>query len=182
MTAISPGLSREEVAAVVCQALADAGIEVVLSGGAVVSIYSDNEYESFDLDFICTGLARRLDEIMRWLGFRKEGRHWSHAESPFWVEFPGGPVQVGDAVVTAFAERRTACGTLRLLAPTECVMDRLAGYYHWNDAQCLAQAVAVAGRHPVDLPRIEAWSEREAASRKFESFLQGLERARGSLG
>jgi hypothetical protein len=180
MTRISRNLSREEMAALVCQTLGDAGIPVVLSGGAVVSIYSENEYESFDLDFVPTGLARKLDGAMTGLGFRKEGRHWTHPESPFWVEFPPGPAQVGDAIVTAFAERRTALGVLRLLAPTECVMDRLAGYYHWDDLQCLDQAVAVARRHEVDLARIEAWSEHEASQRKFAVFRERLERERSS--
>ena len=58
MTGPRPEHSREEVAALVCDALSRAEIPVVLSGGAVVSIYSDNEYESFDLDFIREGLAR----------------------------------------------------------------------------------------------------------------------------
>jgi hypothetical protein len=53
-------------------------------------------------------------------------------------------------------------------------MDRLAGFYHWNDAQCMEQAVAVAIRHPVDLDRIRDWSARESSSRKFEEFLARL--------
>jgi hypothetical protein len=178
MTRLSRDLTREEMAALVCHTLGEAGIPVVLSGGAVVSIYSENEYESLDLDFVLTGLARRLDGAMTGLGFRKEGRHWTHPESPFWVEFPPGPVQVGDTIVTAFAERRTALGVLRLLAPTECVMDRLAGYYHWDDLQCLDQALAVARRHDADLVRIEAWSEREASRRKFVVFRERLSRER----
>jgi len=68
-------MSREEVAAAVCQALEDAGIGVVLSGGAVVSLYSDEIYVSYDLDFIRTGIARRVDPAMRELGLRREGRH-----------------------------------------------------------------------------------------------------------
>lgn len=174
MTPIRRDLSREEVAAAVCDTLDRAGVSVVLSGGAVVSIYSDDEYESFDLDFVRTGLTGRVDAVMETLGFRREGRHWTHADTPYWVEFPPGPVQVGDAIVTEFAERRTPLGVLRLLAPTECVMDRLAAYYHWNDAQCLDQAVSVAGRHPIDLERIEAWSRREAALPKFQRFRDRL--------
>jgi len=174
------GLSREEAAARVCQALADDGIPVVLSGGAAVSIWSENQYESFDLDFIQTGLARRVDATMQRLGFRRQGRHWTHADSPFWVEFPPGPVQVGEAIVSEFASRRTATGVLHLLAPSECVMDRLSGYYHWSDLQCLDQAVAVSRRHEVDLGRIEAWSRREGAGRKFEVFRERLERARAA--
>jgi hypothetical protein len=111
---------------------------------------------------------------MTGLGFEKKSRHWTHPDSRFWVEFPPGPVQVGEAVVTEFAERRTPVGKLRLLRPTECVMDRLAGYYHWNDPQCLEQAVAVARRHPVDLDHVREWSAREAAVAKFETFLEAL--------
>jgi hypothetical protein len=95
---------------------------------------------------------------MQSLGFEKQGRHWVHPATRFWVEFPPGPVQVGDAVVLDFAERPTSVGPLRLLHPTECVMDRLAGYVHWNDRQCLDQAVAVARTQEVDLQRIESWA------------------------
>lgn len=179
MTEIRPNLSREEVAAVVCDALDQAGIEVVLSGGAVVSIYSDNEYESFDLDFIRIGLSRAMGPVMEALGFEKTGRHWKHAESDFWVEFPPGPVQVGELIVTEFSERRTPVGSLRILTPTDCVMDRLAGFYHWNDAQCLEQAVAVACRHPVDLDRIRDWSARESSSGRFEEFIARLAATKG---
>jgi hypothetical protein len=77
--------------------------------------------------------------------------------------------------VTEFAERRTGLGVLRLLAPTECVMDRLAGYYHWDDPQCLEQAVAVARRQVIDLPRVEAWSSREGSLGKFQLFRNRLE-------
>lgn len=176
MSIISRESTQEEVAAAVCDALSRAGISVVLSGGSVVSIYSENEYASYDLDFIPIGLARKVDAVMTALGFYKEGPDWRHPETDFWVEFPPGPVQVGDAVVTEFAERRTPVGVLRLLAPTECVMDRLAGYYHWDDAQCLDQALAVARRHPIDLERVEAWSAREGSRQKFRAFRERLER------
>ncbi|HTR76593.1 MAG TPA: hypothetical protein VMH39_00720, partial [Gemmatimonadaceae bacterium] len=29
--------------------------------------------------------------------------------------------------------KRVGAGTIRLLTPTQCVMDRLAAYFHWND-------------------------------------------------
>jgi hypothetical protein len=69
-------MSLEEPAALVCATLERHGIRAVLSGGSVVSIYSDNEYQSYDLDFVSTGLARRADPAMEELGFRREGRHW----------------------------------------------------------------------------------------------------------
>ncbi|MCG8587812.1 MAG: hypothetical protein MJE66_00825, partial [Proteobacteria bacterium] len=144
----------EEVAALVCSTLDRHGISVVLSGGSVVSIYSNAEYVSYDLDFVPTGLARKVDRAMESLGFVREQRHWRHPRSRYWVEFPAGPVAIGEETIRDFAERETAAGVLRLLHPTECVMDRLAWYLHGADAQCFEQAVQVAKRHPVDLSRI----------------------------
>jgi hypothetical protein len=60
--------SLEDLAALVCTTLEAHGISVVLSGGAVVSIYSDAEYVSYDLDFIPIGLARKADAAMESLG------------------------------------------------------------------------------------------------------------------
>jgi len=171
---IHAALVLEELAALVCSTLERHGVSVVLSGGSVVSIYSNNAYQSYDLDFIQTGLARKVDAAMEELGFTKQGRHWIHPESPYLVEFPPGPVMVGDARVTEFAERVTPLGVLRLLSPTECVMDRLAAYYHWNDPQGLDQAIAVATRHSIDLARIQRWSHSERAEPKYRDFVTRL--------
>jgi hypothetical protein len=176
VSAIHEEMTIEEVAARVCSTLAQHGIQVVLSGGAVVSIYSENRYESHDLDFVVVGLARKTDAAMQELGFRKEaGRHWIHPHTEYWVEFPAGPVAVGDEVVHDVAERRTAFGVLRLLPPTECVMDRLVWYYHDRDPQALDQALWVAQRHPVDLRRIEEWSLRERSEAQFREFVRRLD-------
>lgn len=172
--------SLMEVATIVCGALTEAGISVVLSGGAAVSIYSDNEYESYDLDFIPIGLARRVDATMESLGFARKQRHWVHPRTSYWVEFPGGPVAIGEEVIHDFAELRNRAGILRLLHPTECVMDRLSWFIHNADRQCLDQAVAVARRHPVKLKRVERWAENEgpSGSTGFREFRRRLREAR----
>jgi hypothetical protein len=179
--AIDEGSPLEDVAGLVCTALHESGISVVLSGGAVVSIYFDNEYESYDLDFIPTGLARRVDRVMESLGFDKQARHWVHPRTRFWVEFSSGPVAIGDEVIRDFAERRTPSGLLRLLHPTECVMDRLTWFIHNADRQCLDQAVQVALQHPIELERVERWATREGpnGSERFREFKTRLDDARG---
>jgi hypothetical protein len=179
MSRVSQSMTREEVAAVVCSTLERHGIEVVLCGGSVVSIYSGNEFESYDLDFIPTGLARRVDPAMQGLGFQKEGRHWRHPQTRYWVEFPPGPVAIGEMRVKKFDQRVTSHGTLRLLRPTECVMDRLAAYVHWNDRQGLEQAIAVARRHPVNLAEIERWA-RDEGTRASLAVAEFLERLRSA--
>ena len=175
MTEVHPEMTREELGGLVCETLSRHGITVVLSGGAAVSIYSHNEYESDDLDLIHAGLAKRVDFAMEELGFQKEtGRHWKHPNTRLWIEFPPGPVTVGNEIVTEFSERETSFGALRILPPTECVMDRLAHYFHFDDPQALDQAIAVAKRHSVDLARIEEWSRREASENKFTAFVTRL--------
>jgi len=179
VTSISDEMTLEEVAALVCATLDRHGIRAVLGGGAVVSIYSHNEYPSKDLDFIIEGISNRVAPAMQELGFTKHvGRHWTHPRTEYWVEFPPGPVQVGDAIVKKHAEITTPYGVLRLLAPTECVMDRLAAYFHWKDPQGLEQALCVALRSDVELGRIEAWSKREGATEKFRQFSSELESRR----
>lgn len=169
--------SLENLAALVCTALANDGIEVVLSGGSVVSIYSDSEYVSYDLDFIPIGLSRRVDRVMTSLGFEPRQRHWRHPRSPYWVEFPVGPVAIGEETIHEFAERETPVGRLRLLRPTECVMDRLTWFIHAADRQCLEQAVRVATLHPIDLPRVKRWASNEGpnAATRFGEFVRRLD-------
>ncbi|MDH3686192.1 MAG: hypothetical protein OEP95_08190, partial [Myxococcales bacterium] len=116
------------------------------------------------------------------LGFEKTRRHWTHPKSRYWVELPPGPVAIGEETIRNFAKRETRSGTLRLLAPTECVMDRLAWYFHDADTQCLEQAVKVATRHPVDLERIERWARGEwpHGEKRFREFEQRLGESAGA--
>ena len=174
---INEDSSLEEIATLVCSRLEADGISVVLSGGAAVSIYSENAYESYDLDFIPIGLARRVDRTMEALGFKKQQRHWVHPQNSYWVEFPAGPVTIGEEVIHDFAERHGPSGTLRILHPTDCVMDRLTWYFHNADRQCFDQALQVAQRHPINLARIERWAsnERPHGAERFQEFRDLLE-------
>lgn len=156
----------------VSQALATAGIDAVLSGGAVVSIYTRNEYESGDLDFISTADTGRIATAMNALGFEREGRMFTHPHTNLFVEFPPGPLAIGEELIrsTEVEVRKTAKGTIRLLTPTQCVMDRLAAYFHWGDLQSLDQALMVSKKQKIHLTKIEVWAKREGMLEKFEEF------------
>ena len=69
------------------------GIDTVLVGGAVVSIYSNGAYQSGDLDFVKTSMfVEMLDESMKEIGFVRHGRHFAHPKCKhLFIEFPGGP-------------------------------------------------------------------------------------------
>lgn len=52
MTGINRDTTLEQLAALISQALEQAGITATLSGGGAVTLYSENEYQSLDLDFV----------------------------------------------------------------------------------------------------------------------------------
>src|SRR5947209_18070322 len=105
-------MTIEELAARVCQALRDAGVTVTLTGGGCVAIWSDGKYVSYDLDFIEEGPVprRRVRDVMRSLGFQMKGRHFVHPQTTFFVEFPTGPLMVGNQRVDQTVERDTPAG------------------------------------------------------------------------
>lgn len=178
MSKISEALTAAEVAAVVSEALESAGLDAVLSGGSVVTIYSYNEYESFDLDFVTNERMDQLAKVMKSLGFnRASGRHFEHPRSRYYVEFPAGPLAVGDQPVRETARLPTSLGSIRILTPTQCVMDRLAAFYHWSDRQGLDQALMVARLHDIDREAIKEWSIREGRVAEFDEFARLLKSA-----
>ena len=164
-------MTRLEFAAFVAAEFRRRNINVVLSGGSCVSIYSQEKYVSMDLDFVNAGFTKRLriKEAMECLGFLEENRYFRHPAAAFLVEFPPGPLAVGEEPVKQIDEIKTATGIVRIISPTDCVKDRLTWYYHSNDTQCLQQAILVANTHPVDLAEIERWSK---AERKHDAFVQ----------
>lgn len=172
-----------EVAARVSQALADAGITAVLTGGSAVSVYSTNRYRSYDIDFVTAAAARDLSAVMAQLGFVKgSGRHYNHPATPLVVEFVAWPVTLGDEVVRRWASLSTPVGSLQILTPTQCVKDRLAAFYHWRDAQGLEQALLVARRQKVSLREIARWSRAEGHAEDFAEFHRRLAARTGPAG
>lgn len=168
-----------ELAACVCSHLEQSGIQVVLSGGACVSLYASDRYLSMDLDFIdrTNTTRQRLKLTLGELGFVEKNRYFIHPETDFFLEFPSGPLAVGGEPVREVAELELPTGRLRLLSPTDCVKDRLAAFYHWNDRQCLQQAIWVARARAIDWGEVERWSEREGELVKFRIFRRGWETA-----
>ena len=167
-------MSRADLAAFVQEHLRAKGIDVVLCGGACISIYSQGKYLSMDLDMIHTGLMAPkrslIREVMKKMGFSEDGRHFKHPDTKLFVEFPKGPPAVGEEPVKEIRERREATGILKIISPTDCVKDRLTWFYHDHDQQCLEQAVLVVQENQIDLKEVERWSEGEGKSDLFKQI------------
>lgn len=169
-------MSQLELAAYIQKFLLEHGIRVVLSGESAVSFYSSNKYVSKDLDLINTSFARRskLKSVMEQFGFQEQGRYFTTPESQFIVEFPDGPLSVGEEPVKEISEFKLQTGTLHIISATDCVKDSLCAFYFWNDQQGLAQAVLVAGHQKVDLLEIERWSKVEDKEKEYGLFKKKL--------
>jgi hypothetical protein len=163
-------MTQAELAAYVQDHLRKMGINVVLSGGATVAIYSNNEYVSNDIDLIDIHFAdgKKLKLAMEEIGFRAAGRSFEYPDTQLFVEFPPGPLSAGDELIKDVIEIKYETGILKVISPTECVKDRLTWYYHMGDQQCLSQAILVAKNNKIDITEIKRWSEAERKGKEFE--------------
>jgi hypothetical protein len=170
-------LDVTELAALICSTLEQSGIRAVLTGGSCVSVWSQNEYASNDLDFITLGLESNVElaKALAAIGFTKRAsspRYFEHSDTHYVIEFPRGPLMVGDEHIREerIDQYATDAGVIRLLSPTDCIKDRLAAYYHWKDEQCLDQALMVARRQAVAWPELQRWHEGEGLIDRFSEF------------
>ena len=161
----------KKLAAIISEYLQKNDIEVVLVGGACVSIYSNNKYTSYDIDLITDSAIKKIIPVLEQLGFKNTGgRLFENPQCKFLIDFPAPPVSIGDEQLSEFNYLNTRFGTICLLTPTDCVKDRLAAYFFWNDLQSLEQAVMVAKRNKIYLPEIKRWAEKQGALEKYNVF------------
>lgn len=165
-------LALKNLACFIYETLKKAGIDAVLVGGACVSIYSKNRYQSFDLDFVTYEELKSIEEVLKPLGFLRTGRCFIHPECPYLLDFVNPPIAIGNEAVTEFKTMKTSFGSLQLLTPTDCVKDRLAAFFHWNDAQSLEQALLVAESQKMDLKDLKQWAKAEGHEDKLKRFLK----------
>jgi hypothetical protein len=159
--------------------LEGAGIRSVLVGGAVVSIYSEGLYRSGDLDMVLDRYdLTGVPEILEKIGFKPDkSRYFKHPEcAHLFLEFPKGPVELGEECPVTPDEILVEGRTLRLLSPTDCVKDRMAAYIHWKARAGFNQALLVCRRQHsrVDFEKVAAWCDREGAPEAYEELVQQL--------
>lgn len=182
MPGITPRSTLQDVAAIVSSALEQAGIAATLSGGAAVSIYSHNAYQSNDLDFVTAAMVADLTPVLVELGFVHTGvprlSQFSHPLIPWYVEFPPAPISFGHLHVThkQCATIELPAGKLRIVTPTQSVMDRLAAAFAWRDAQSREQAILVAASQNIDWRELQTWFANEGQTdEEFGRFRAAVE-------
>jgi hypothetical protein len=165
-----------ELAAYVSSHLSRGNITVTLTGGACVSIHTDGNFVSYDLDFIeQMGAGRRkLKKLLAEIGFSEHNRYFRHPDTVFFLEFPSGPLAVGNEPPSSIIQLTFETGQLNILSPTDCIKDRLAAYFYWNDRQCLEQAIQVAKCNNINLKELGRWAKTEKQEVLFKDFVQRI--------
>ena len=88
-----------------------------------------------------------------------------------YVEFPRGPLAIGDDYQIVPVTRSTAAGRALVLSATDSCRDRPAAFYHWNDRQSLDVAVSIARRNRIDAIAIWKFSKNQEPAKEFIEFL-----------
>lgn len=154
-----------DLATIVSQALEQTKITATLSGGAAVSIYTDNAYQSVDLDFVTAALVGDLKVALQPLGFAHTGSPrlsvFEHPKTRWYLEFPPAPLSFGGTYIdpSNCARLNTGLGFLRVITPTHSVMDRLIAAAAWNEPQSLEQALLVTEccSDKIDWKALDEW-------------------------
>lgn len=171
--------TEEELWKYVATNLARSGVDVMLVGGAVVSVYTKGAYQSGDLDFVYFEFTRKeLDRVLiDELGFKKKGRHYKHDECDhLFLEFMSFPASIGEDYNIKPDEVEVEGQVIKIYSPTDCVRDRLASYIHFDARECLDQAVMVAKKHTVNLSKIKKWCLSEKGQSQWGEFEKELEK------
>ncbi len=176
-----------ELAALVSEALEAAGVVATLSGGGAVSAYTENRYQSADLDFVTTALREDLAPILEPLGFVHTGRPrlsvFEHPDTKWYLEFPPAPLAFGGYYVdvSQCATLPTPAGKIRIITPTHSVMDRLIAAAVWHETQSFDQAILVATykSEDIDWNEIDTWvvSEEITSTQEVTDFYRVVGRS-----
>jgi hypothetical protein len=181
LSPITEESSLEDVCFAVCTALTHAGTVAVLTGGSAATYYAPQAYQSGDADFIITFSSDTAlaGNVLRDLGYREIGGTYHHNMNIFTVEFPPGPLAIGSDLVSSHDTIQRGSEILYVLSRTDCVRDRLASFYFFDDRSALAAAIAVAQSGHVNLGAIRRWSESEGQASRFAEFYESLEKRTG---
>ena len=159
-----------DLAAIVAEHLTQHGIEVVLVGGLAVEIYTENLYLTKDIDMVNINYQKpaRMHSAMAELGFKKQGRVYVNSTTDITVEFPTGPLSVGNELIQHTTVTKVASGLIPILCVEDIIKDRIAAFIHWKDKQSLIQALAIILKHKIKPTVFQDFCSNENGMMQYE--------------
>ncbi|KXB05924.1 hypothetical protein AKJ52_02825 [candidate division MSBL1 archaeon SCGC-AAA382C18] len=138
----------------------------VLVGEAASSWYSRGGYRTMDVDVIVVGEVEELEKGLKKLGF-EENRVWHYSDAGFALDIvsrSGGPERTRTYEIDSYE--------IEIASPEDVIVNDLAGYKFWNQANDFDRAKLVYEAEKEDLD-MEYLRER-AKEEKIDDALREL--------
>jgi predicted nucleotidyltransferase len=169
------------VAAAISAAFEQRNIHAVLVGGTVVEYYTAGGYTTADIDMVLPPLEKKeIETVMEELGFERfeDYRHWLHPQLPIPVEFPPGPLQVGQLLIQEVNEIEIEKIRLKILKVEDILLDRLIMAQEWEDLQAQAQAEMLMFAHYTEIswPYVHQKSSQLGVLKLFQKVQRGVKK------
>ncbi len=154
-------------AALLTGKLEEADVLPIVVGGLAVEIYTRGQYTTLDIDLV-TQRRDLAGEILRDLGFSKEGRHWYHSELEVAIEIPASKLEDADPEKVTRLELPDGLH-INVIGIEDIIMDRLRTCVHWKSFSDCEWGLRMLKTHSelVDLPYL-----RKMAADDCEDSLQ----------
>ncbi len=137
-----------QVAAVLYEAFADAGLRSTVVGGSAIELHAPGVYVSGDIDLVIERTrpeATGVESVFDALGFERFGRHWRHGElfvevPALWLSDPSETMRVGDAA-------------FEVVKKEVVLADRIIGFRQWSVLAYAQQAIDLLAAFGDDMDR-----------------------------
>ncbi len=138
------------ITAVLQKALQSSKLHPILVGGAAVEVYTQGLYASGDLDYVLP-TSNEVKEVMKWLGFNREGRLFVHPQFQLIVEFPSGSLGMGES----YEEINFRGISIRIITVEDLIIDRLNAF-KWAKASIEGQNILLMlDRYPTIIKNLK---------------------------
>lgn len=145
----SPLKKQLLMVALITKLLDEAGKSApVIVGGCALAYYSREVYFTADID-LAYGDRETLDQVLKSIGFRREGRYWVHEGLKLAVEAPTSNLAGDDAPVeTVELGEGLRC---TIVGIEDLIIDRLNACKHWKSEIDCEMAALLVNRYVADL-------------------------------
>jgi hypothetical protein len=124
-------LMRIEIVAIITEALKVLKVRPIIVGGQAVEFYTSGGYATMDIDMLCGASIAEIDQVLKPLGFRKEGKYWTIENTDIAIEVPSGPLAGSwDKIAEVQIDKELSA---YIIGIEDIIIDRLNRYKYWKE-------------------------------------------------
>lgn len=155
-----------QVAGILTELLEKHNIRPIIVGGLSVEIYTQQQYTTYDIDFIING-SQKAGDLLFELGFEKIGKDWIHHEVGLSIEIPDHILAGDYQKVTSvpIANNRT----IYVIGIEDIILDRLRAAVHWKSGEDREWGYRLFYMYfeEIDIPYIESQLKTQEEKEEF---------------